>query len=74
MTDETYWQAIEAFKTFDPDLQPPQTATKEGDDWVGHCDHGREGVWTIHRRTEYNAWRSLRAHAKECPARGGDHV
>ena len=34
--------------------------------WMGTCDHG-ETVWCIVRGTEYAAWRSLRAHATECP-------
>lgn len=35
-------------------------------EWMGTCDHG-ETVWCIFRGTEHNAWRSLRAHATECP-------
>lgn len=37
---------------------------KAGDrEWVATCDHGGE-VWEIHRRTQYNAQRSLRAHIR----------
>jgi uncharacterized protein YllA (UPF0747 family) len=34
-----------------------------GIEWVGTCDHDAE-VWTIHRTTKHNAWRSLLAHIK----------
>ncbi len=32
--------------------------------WEATCDHGDEGVWVIHRKTEYAARRSLAAHIR----------
>ncbi len=37
-------------------------AERIGDEWVATCNHGHEGVWTVHRASEYLALRSLRAH------------